>query len=327
MGAKHIKSAVLLAAGFGTRLRPLTDHRAKPSLPFFDRSLLHHLIDRLIDAGIEKVFVNLHYMGWSVRRALRLSRFRSIRFHFSPEPVILGTAGALIPIRKYLISEPFLLVNGDILTDIDLKEMMHTHQQRNDVIATIVLHPDSNHKGYPHIGASSDLKLTRFPYGPLKDGEYDWSGTFAGIHILEPDIYKFIGAKSFLCINSDIYSRVLKHGYKIGVFRHDGYWSDIGNVKHYVEAHSHVLGNLIKVDGINPMPSGIWIHNSCRLHSETSIGENVILCPGCTTGKRSHLKNVIVWPGIHVPDGSRYENGILVDSRTLVPVPVDGVGR
>jgi mannose-1-phosphate guanylyltransferase len=327
LGSKHITSAVLLAAGFGTRLRPLTDHRAKPSLPFFDRSLIHHVIDRLTDAGIERIFINLHYMGWSIRRTLRLNCLRSVHVHFSHEPVILGTAGALMPLRNFLISEPFILINGDILTNLDLKEMIRTHRRRNDVIATIVLHPNSHHKGYPQIGASSDMQLTRFPYGPLKNGEYDWSGTFAGVHIIEPDIFKYMNTTSFQCINSDIYARVLNHGYKIGVFRHDGYWSDIGNVNSYFEAHSHVLKDIMHLSGINRMSTDFWIHDSCRLHSETAIGKNVILCPGCTTGKKTYLENVVVWPGIHVPAGSRYVNGILVEPRSLIPVPVQGGGR
>ncbi|MGB3976326.1 MAG: NDP-sugar synthase [bacterium] len=317
---KHITSAVLLAAGFGTRLRPLTQRQAKPSLPFFDRTVIHHLIEKLIDIGIKQLFINLHYRAGSIRRALRLDRFRSLEIHFSFEPTILGTAGALFPLRRYLQGEPFFLINGDIVTDIDLRDVIDSHRHHENAIATIVLHPSSAHYGYPQIGASSDFWLTRFPYGVLRDGDYDWSGTFAGIHILEPEFLKFIDRKAFMCINSEIYPRILELGHRVGVYRHDGYWSDIGTIKSYYRAHFHVLQGLLKLPGVSDPPMDHWAHPTSQVDSGTRMGSNVVLCPGCTIGREVVLENIVVWPGIHIPDGSCYKNGILVDSKTFISI-------
>lgn len=315
---ENIRSAVLLAAGLGTRLRPLTEQRAKPSLPFFDRTIMHHLIQKLVEVGIERVFINLHYRGESMRKALELDPFRSIEIHFSYEPTILGTAGALFPLRRYLKDETFIFINGDIVTDIDIKEVINGHRQHRNAIATIVLHPQSVHRGYPQIGASSDLRLTRFPYGILHDGKYDWTGTFAGIHILEPEFLTFINQEKFMCINSEIYPRVLEQGHRVGVYRHEGYWNDIGTMKSYYEAHSHVLQGLLNLPNVHNPPLKYWAHHTCQLDPETCIGNNVVLCPECIVGKETVLENVVVWPGIRIPDGSCFKNGILTDSRTFI---------
>ena len=321
----QIRKAVILAAGFGTRLRPLTDHRAKPALPFFDRPLLAHMLPRLRAAGIEHVFINLHYNGWSVRRSLRSVREKTMRINYSFEPVILGTAGVLAPLYSELKDSSFLMINGDILSDIDCTALIRQHLHDSDAIATVVLHPPSSQKDFPRVGSDENFRLSRFPYGPLATGSAAWHGTFAGIHVIRPDLLRFIKKNTFQCINSQVYATALQKGLKIGTFRHDGYWNDIGTPERYLAAHRDVLrGNLLLMD-VKPEASAAWIHRSARIHPAAKIGTGVVIGAGCRIEKNAVLENVVVWPGCIVRKNQTCHDGILTPDNRFVSTR-DGVG-
>lgn len=314
----QIRKAVILAAGFGTRLRPLTDRRAKPALPFFDRPLLAHMLPRLRAAGIEHVFINLHYNGWSVRRSLRSVRDKSMRISYSFEPVILGTAGVLAPLYSELKDASFLMINGDILSDIDFTAPIRQHICDCDAIATVVLHPPSSQKDYPRVGSDKNSRLSRFPYGPLATGSADWHGTFAGIHVIRPDLFRFIKKNTFQCINSQVYATALEMGLKIGTFRHDGYWNDVGTPARYLAAHLDVLRGNLQIPDIKPESSALWVHPSARIHPAVTLGPGVVIGAGCRIEKNVVLENVVVWPGCVVRKNQTCHNGILTPDNRFV---------
>ncbi|MBN1879517.1 NDP-sugar synthase [bacterium] len=315
------KKAVLLAAGFGTRLRPLTDHRAKPVLPFFNQTIAEYLLDILADAGIESVFINLHYQGWSVRRYLRSYRQHNMSVRFSFEPVILGTAGVLHPLYPHLKNSSFIMINGDILTDIDLRKMINLHNNHPDSIATVALHPPSNTGHFEPVGADKDNYLSSFPYGHLLNGRSAWQGTFAGIHIMRPEIFHFIRKHSYQCINSQAYADALEHGYRISAYRHEGYWSDIGTPARYLAAHRDVFNRRLCINNVMNWSHSFWCHPTADVHPDTFIGTNVVIGAGCRIDENVHLQNVVIWPGCTVHRRQRLHDGIMFSSERFLPIP------
>jgi NDP-sugar pyrophosphorylase family protein len=318
---KYVRTAVLLAAGFGTRLRPLTNTCAKPALPFFNQTLLHHLIDRLAAAGIERVFINIHYMGDSIVNAFTKKPAENVAVEFSPETEILGTAGVLGPLYRFLKNEIFVMINGDIVTNIDIRDMIDTHCNSSYRLATVALHTESADMGYPQAGASENNILTRFPYGVLKNGSAAWYGTFAGVHIIEPDIFRYIQRNSFQCINSDIYPRIMADAIPIGVYRHNGYWNDIGNPHRYFKAHQDVLSAGL-ISGVKQCSkSASWIHETAKIGRGTVIQDSVFLYPNTVVNDNATLKCVIVWPGTSIEANTCRHDGILINNGIFHPIP------
>ena len=130
--------AVILAAGFGTRLWPLTEDRTKPAIPFLNRPLIAYAVDYLAAHGIRDIIINLHHQPESIRRALGDGSALGVKIHYSFEEEILGTSGAIDRVRDELLDDDFIVINGKIVTDIDLHAAMREHKE-HDAIATLVL--------------------------------------------------------------------------------------------------------------------------------------------------------------------------------------------
>ncbi|MBN1295592.1 NDP-sugar synthase [bacterium] len=321
---RHIRSAVVLAAGYGTRLRPLTAHHAKPSLPLFHLPVIGHILRQLENTGISRVFINLHSHAWSVRRALRPVRFRGMEIQYSYEPIILGTAGALYPLRHVLRSEPFLLINGDIVTDLDFLRVIDTHVSHPDTLATLVLHPPSLTIGFPAVGSSHDGVLTRFPYGNLNRKTPEWTGTFTGIHVINPRIFDFMPSGGFQCINSSVYARAIRAGHTFGTYRHDGYWNDIGTPDRYFDAHCDIISGTVAIPGIpQSLHPPIWIAPDTVIHPSARLEKMVVIGARTRIQPDTHLTQVIVLPGCSVPAGSHFQNGILMPPARFIPITIN----
>ncbi len=308
--------AIILAAGFGTRLRPLSQKTAKPALPFFHRSVIGHLVYQLKQAGIRDIAINLHHAPASIRRVLRNKMDRSDHLHFSFEPKILGTGGVLGPLLKFIGNDPFVLINGDVLMDISISNVIATHRQ-NRSIATLVLHPPSVSQGFPPLGGSNDGTLTRFPYGNLKTGDYQWCGTFTGLHIIEPRLLQYVQPGTFQSITQDLYARALSEGSSINVYRHMGYWNDIGTPERYMDAHRDAfMGKL--PDLINFPDNRIFIGDSVRLGKNIQFGESVVIGKSSIIGDNVWLNRVVVMPDSIISSNTHISDAIVYDGSNIL---------
>lgn len=314
-----IDTAVILAAGLGTRLRPLTSQIAKPAIQFFNKALICHIIHRLADCGIRRLFINLHYNGWSVRRAIRKHSPKDLHIIYSHEPTILGTAGALGPLKTRLRSGPFLLINGDVLTDLSFPELIERHLNTDNVIATVTLHPPSIQSGFPPVGSSSTNRLSRFPYGPLTNGEADWEGTFAGIHAINPQLLDYIADDGYQCINSRIYPRALEDGHSIATFRHEGYWNDIGTPARLFSAYMDVFREkLVIPDFTVARDKPRWISPEAKIARDVKLSEPIVICSGATIQRGAELQNAIVLPGARVSAQTQFTGGFILPKQTYL---------
>ncbi|HTH50800.1 MAG TPA: nucleotidyltransferase family protein, partial [Pyrinomonadaceae bacterium] len=192
--------AMILAAGFGTRLWPLTIDRTKPAIPFLGKPLVGYVAEYLANFGIKDVVVNLHHQPESVIESLGDGSEFGVHIEYArEEPKILGTAGALDNARKWLEDEPFLVVNGKIITDIDIAAALDTHK-RSGAIATMILKPNAKREKFTIVDAE-DGWLTGFgDYAtPTTEKEIRNPDTpapnplmFTGIHILDPRVFEYI---------------------------------------------------------------------------------------------------------------------------------------
>src|SRR5262249_60306422 len=183
---------MILAAGFGTRLWPLTVGRTKPAIPFLNRPLIAYTIEYLRRYGIEDLIINLHHEPDSVRASIGDGSQYGVRINYSIErDEILGTSGALDQVRDQLEREPFVVVNGKIITDIDLSAAIETHRKQN-ALATLVLRPNSKRERFSEVQITADDRITNFggfpnPQSPIPNPQSPLM--FTGIHILEPAIF------------------------------------------------------------------------------------------------------------------------------------------
>ena len=243
--------AMVLAAGLGTRLRPLTHTLPKPLLPVANRPILEYTFSLLARAGlgVEDVVVNTHHLSERLEDGLRSLDTHSLRVHLSREPKILGTAGGPKKARSLLEGETFLLVNGDFLIDIDLREAVDFHR-RSGAQATMVLREDKTG------GIFVDRRgaIRRFLEDP-EDASPEWTRTdFTGVHVLEPEVLKLIPRNTPCEINLQVYPEMLRRGWTVAGLLHRGYWREAGDPARYLAANREVISG--RAGGITPLPGG-----------------------------------------------------------------------
>src|SRR5258705_6800737 len=153
--------AIILAAGLGTRLYPLTCDRTKPAVPFLNKPIVAFSVEYLKLHGITDIVVNLHHQPDSVRQALGDGSELGVKLTYSYEPEILGTAGGLDKVRDFLSDDDFVVINGKIITDINLAEAIETHRNRK-AIATMVLRHNPKHEHYSNVEVDDKCDIVRF---------------------------------------------------------------------------------------------------------------------------------------------------------------------
>jgi len=234
--------AMILAAGFGTRLWPLTVGRTKPALPFLNRPLIAYTIEYLKRYGAGDLIVNLHHEPDSVRSQIGDGADYGVRINYSvEEPEILGTSGALDLVRDQLDKETFIVINGKIITDIDLGAAIATHRDR-EALATLVLLPNYKRERFSEVKTTEDSHIAEFGGFP-QSGDHQSSILdtrpplmFTGIHILEPGIFDYIPRGVFSDSVRDVYPRAMVDGEIIAAHVADGasLWRELSTIERYL---------------------------------------------------------------------------------------------
>ncbi len=239
-----VMKALILAAGLGTRLLPLTEKRPKPLFPILGRPLIDILIRRLEDTGCKSVIINTHHLAHVIEEFVKAQPY-SIPVAIRNEPTILGTGGAIKNVEDFWDDKPFLVVNGDIFTNIDLGEVYRFHLSHKHPV-TLVLHDyskfnhvwvDSNHHicGFGQTAPCPPVALdpTRDAAVRNADAAKDGQLAFTGIHVLDPQVLSFIPDGGF-CNIIDAYCEMIKQGLTIkGFIAGNHYWHDIGTITGY----------------------------------------------------------------------------------------------
>lgn len=299
---------MILAAGFGTRLFPLTIDRTKPAIPFLGKPLVGYVAEYIARFGITEVVVNLHHQPQSVIEALGDGGDFGVHIDYTvEEPAILGTAGALDNARVFLEDGTFLVVNGKIITDIDIREALETHHS-SGAIATMVLKQNVKRERFTEVYAAGGF-LTGFgDYAhPFTEEEIrDPHGAdvppmmFTGIHIFEPRVFEYIPRGRYSDIVPTFYNPALRESEKIAVHVTDGEWHELSTIPRYLDI------------SLAMMKSGdVHFGHNCVMAGAVSLKDSVIW-DDVTIGDGATLYRTIIADGVTILPGEHYENVAIV---------------
>jgi NDP-sugar pyrophosphorylase family protein len=300
--------AMILAAGFGTRLFPLTIDRTKPAIPFLGKPLVGYVAEYIAKYGFKEFIVNLHHQPDSVRSALGDGSRFGVHIEYTvEEPNILGTAGALDNARHLLGDEPFLIVNGKIISDIDIAAAVETHK-RSGALATMVLKPNVKREKFT-IVETSDGCVTRFgemarplTEEEIRDTEHEIMTPlmFTGIHILDPRVFEYIPPGVYSDIVPIVYRPALEKGEKIAAHVTEGNWYELSTIPRYLDI------SLAMMDGAD-----VFKGERCSIDSSATIRDSIIW-DDVTIEEGVNLYRTIIADGVSIPAGEHYENAAIV---------------
>lgn len=292
--------AMILSAGYGTRLWPLTEDRTKPAIPILGKPLVGYVAEYLARYGCDEIIVNLHHRPESVRKALGDGGKFGVKLQYVEEPKILGTSGAMDNARALLDGDTFVVVNGKIITDIDLHGALETHR-RTRALATLVLMPNPARERFTVVNTANDL-LVGFGGMPSKDvggaGETadDAPLMFTGIQILDPAIFDHIPRGVFSHSTTDVYPQALAKGERIAVhIAKEGNWYELSTLQRYLDI-------------------------SLRLMAEN--GESITAGEGCEIAEGAEVGESILWDNVRVETGARVRRAVIADN---VTIPSDAI--
>ena len=305
--------AMILAAGFGTRLFPLTIDRTKPAIPFLGKPLVGYVAEYIARFGIKDIVVNLHHQPQSVIAALGDGTDFGVSITYSvEEPDILGTAGAIANARQHLEDEPFLIVNGKIITDIDITAAIDTHK-RSGALATMVLKPNIKREKFTIVETEGGYVRRFGPHATpvteeeLRDTEHEIQTPlmFTGIHILEPHILDLIEPGVYSDTVPDVYIPALRRGEKIAAHITDGDWYELSTIPRYLDISLAMMGS-----------GDVHFGRNCVLEGAASLKDSV-LWDNVTVGQGATLYRVIVADGVRIMPGEHFENAAIVKADTV----------
>ncbi len=291
--------AFVLAAGFGTRLSPLTDKLPKPLMPLANRPLLAWILDKLERAGIQDLAINLHHLGEMIPPVLEGEKSWNIQICWSREDTILGTGGALVKMRSFVQDGTFFLVNGDIFSTVDLGSVLEFHRSHG-FAATMVVRPLPVNSDFTPLRRDSSGRLVEFKGIQVKTTGQVEPCMFCGIHVLEPRILDYLPEHGFSCVNDQGYSGMMKDGLKIGAFMYHGPWFDMGTPSRYLDASVALLSGQISLPGFDAPKNGVLVDPGARVSADAEIGPNVSIGSGCHVPAGAVVRSSILLPDTHV---------------------------
>lgn len=315
----HACSAMVLAAGYGTRLAPLTADRAKAVVPFLNRPLLDYTFDWLARMGFRRVVVNLHHLPDTVERLYGASAF-GLEVELSVEDRILGTAGGP---RKVLdrLGERVLIVNGDIVSSAALGALWR-HHRVSGALATMALHDGPAARAYPGIEIGEDGAVRRIrgvgPQPPAGE-ERPLAGCFTGIHIVERAVIELAPEGVFCGMVDPLYGSLLDHGLPLHAAVVPGAWYEIGTPARYVECQLEALRREelpLAFEGCRRYAPAGWLRGMVGF-SRAGLEPPFHLDRGVHVGEGALLQGVVAGPHALVGCGATVRDSVLLERASV----------
>jgi len=296
--------AVVMAGGEGSRLRPLTINRPKPMVPVANKPCLGHIFDLLKRHGITDAFVTLQYLATVIQDAYGDGGSIGMRLRYSIEETPLGTGGSVRQIGDAIGTEPFLVISGDALTDIDLTKVIDFHRAKGAAVTLCLKHvPDPLEYGV--VITDADGRITKFLEKP------SWGEVFSdtintGIYVIDPRVmqrYEVGGAFDF---SEDLFPQLLAEGEPLYGHVADGYWTDVGSIAEYARANADILQGRVRVEPIGrELAPGVWSDGDAEIDPSAVLLGPIFLGNGSRIGPEAQIvgptvlrDHVIVEPGV-----------------------------
>jgi mannose-1-phosphate guanylyltransferase len=307
--------AVILVGGEGTRLRPLTSTVPKPVVPLVDRPFIAYMLEWLTRHGVDDVVMSCGFLATAVRNVLGDGSGYGVRLRFVEEPDPRGTAGAL-KYAESLLDERFLMLNGDILTDLDLSAQIAQHEATG-AAATLGLVPVDDPSAYGLVRLEEDRAVREFVEKPSAD-QIDTHNISAGAYVLERSILDMVPADQNVSIEREVWPRLVGHG--LYAFPHDAYWLDIGTPERYLQGTFDILeervrtavgdrlgSNYLSVDeraaiAGRVIPPAV-VEGRVEVAAGAQVGPLVVLGSGVRVGEGSVVERSVVLQGAEIGAG------------------------
>ncbi len=310
--------AVILVGGEGTRLQPLTCNKPKAMVPILNRPFLEHLLHYLEKHGVRDIVLAMGYTPDPIQSWLGDGTQFGVRMTYLVEESPLGTAGAVKNAESFL-DGPFIVFNGDILTEIDLTAMMKRHQEVKSK-ASIALTPVDNPTIYGVVETDAQGMVKRFVEKPSWD-KVTSNMINAGIYILEPEVLTHIPASTPCMFEHHIFPQLLEMGEPILGYLSDAYWIDIGTPEKYLKAHHDLLLGWVDVgvrtegeSQIHPaaqIEGPVLIGERCVIAANVQIKGPTVLGPQCQIAEGTVIEGAVLWGGTQVAEETLLRNCVV----------------
>src|SRR4051812_39747826 len=314
--------AVILAGGEGTRLRPLTSNQPKPMMPIANVPMMEHIVKLLAEHGFDDIVVTVAFMANHIRNYFGDGSEFGVRMRYATEDAPLGTAGSVRNAMAEL-DETFLVISGDVLTDIDLGAIVERHKEKG-AFATIALKRVENPVDFGIVITKSDGTIERFLEKPT------WGEVFSdtintGIYVLDPGVFEFIPEGEVVDFSGDVFPEVLARGLSLLGTVVDGYWEDVGTLESYRTAHEDLLDGRVDIElpGFQ-LREGVWIGEGVDvspdaiIHGPVLVGDNSRVEAGAVLAPYTVLgADVVVKSDAHVERTVVHDHGYIGHSARL----------
>lgn len=329
---KHTKiskglKAFVMAAGAGTRLRPLTYSIPKPMVPIVNKPVLEHTLENLKKHGIKDIVMNLHYYGSMIKDYFKCGASLGLNIEYSYEKKLLGTAGG-VKKKENFFNDTFVVMSGDGLTDLDLTKVLDFHRKKRS-IATMVLKEVDAKFEYGVTLCDDSGRIKKFIEKPR------WSDVFSntvntGIYVFEPEIFRYIPEGEFYDFGSQLWPKLLEMKKNIYGFVMDGYWTDVGNLKEYRQGQRAALDGKIKlnipgeeikkgiyvsagakIDKTSKLISPCVIGRDCVIEKNSVVGPYTVIAAKCRISSGASISNSILWGRVEVAKNVKLDNCII----------------
>ena len=319
--------AMLLAAGLGTRLRPLTYELPKPMVPILGRPVMEHILRLLARHGFDDVIANLHYFPDLIRGRFGDGSDYGVRLVYSFEPELMGTAGGVRNARERFGDETFLVISGDALTDIDLTALWKTHKEKGG-IATLALKPVDDPREFGVVIVAEDGRIQGFQEKPDPAEALSNLGN-CGIYVFEPEIFDYFPEPDFVDWAMDVFPKLLEQDVSFYGHEISEYWNDVGSLEEYRQGNFDALAGAVHVDmgelsgsnGVRLAPGihlpadaevegQVFIGEGCRIAGGVRLTGPVVIGEGSQIGEGAALRDTVVWPRTDVDPGTVLIGGV-----------------
>ena len=329
--------AIVLVGGEGTRLRPLTYGTPKPMVPIMNVPFLARTMERLYEAGIRDVILPAGYMPRAIVDYFGDGSRLDMKITYVIEETPLGTAGALKNVEQHITGR-FFVLNGDILTSLDLRAMQEFHDAKGGfgALHLIAVEDPSSFGCVVH---DADGRVSAFVEKPPK-GEEPSNEINAGTYLLEREILDYIPAGRAVSIERETFPKVIAAGKELLAYTTADYWIDLGRPENYLAAHRDVLSGAMPL-ALEPGISGpgsdalrghpgvvppVHADEDVVVDASAKVGPNVVLGRGCSIGANAVVRESVLWERVSIGSGATLEEAIVASGATIGPKAQVGRG-
>jgi len=286
--------AMILAAGLGTRLRPLTDLISKPMAPIVNRPVMEHIVKLLAKHNFTDIVCNLHWYPDEIRNYFGDGSKWGVNIVYSYEKKLLGTAGGVKNVEDFFENNTFLVISGDALTDIDLTRAAEFHNKKRG-IATLILTEVEDTSQYGVVIIDESKRIRGFQEKPLS-GEAKSNLANSGIYFFEPEIFKYMPPRGKFCdFGKNIFPDLLNEDVVYYGYCHNQYWNDVGSLDQYQQGNFDALEGKVNVSiPGKKIKEGVWVGKNCKIQEGVIIIPPVCIGDNCTIRKGAKLFGPII---------------------------------